>query len=928
MTIFRLPETHLMQDRTPERGQALRCAPEPVPFDAAGPRSEQVLHRPWKWGLAPSVPTRCLSPFPGQDRTPERGQALRCAPEPVPFQASGPGQQHGLHRSWKRGLALSVLARCLSPFSREGRRFKWDRQPWVAPWLTLIVLLCSGQVSSAQTQTPAQAAGAKARASDLLKSPPFDRITLIDNAVFEVEPISPRPLPPLDPKKKKTLADLDDRPKRGDPMVKKDVDEVDQFVIIHMMDGEIRDFKVKRGSIKSVEYFEDMVLAEGDKLVREGDFIRAFERYLLVKGRDPDWKGLDERVNRLLFDEGSAALIDDSARGLRLLADLHARQPDYPGLADRLASSFGKRIEKAFDAGEYLVARRLLKELDQAAPNHAEGRVARGRLFGRAKSLIDQAVKANPSDRVDRLSEASRIWPESEGLESAYREAFRAEPTLTVAVDGLAEPVGPFPTTPASDRLARLIYLPLLASDDEVSTRGEVAGQLLAGLQTVELGRGVKITLKPGAVWSDGSRPVTAIDVARSMADRALAASPGYNARWADLLERVAAVDDTHLDIKLTRPSMKIESWLLGPVGPAHASSDGWVSSVGQGRKPVGDGLYRWESSTDASILLHSIESEATGGSPKIKRVRELRYSNPTAAIDALLRSEVALLEHVPPELLPELLKLSESIKVGKFTTPSVHRIALDGRNPMLRNRKLRRALSMAIDRKTLLEEVVLRRPPDDLNTVSDGPFVKGSFVDAPDVQPLEYNPILAKGLVAAAKKELGGNPIKLTLQFPPSAEARAACPKLAEAFALIGVEVQLIERPGSDLENDLHAGRKFDLAYRASRPTQPLHDAGLLLLPGYDAPPLADALASAASPRILQLLIQLDRAPETTSAKTLAQDIDRESRDELPVLPLWQLEDHYAWRTLLKGPLESIEHLYDGIAKWEIEPWFEKDPS
>ena len=229
------------------------------------------------------------------------------------------------------------------------------------------------------------------------------------------------------------------------------------------------------------------------------------------------------------------------------------------------------------------------------------------------------------------------------------------------------------------------MYLPLMAGDDEASGRGETPGQLLAGLQSIELGRGLKITLKAGAVWSDGSRPVTAIDVARSLADRALSASPGYNARWADLLERVEVIDDTHLDVKLTRSSMKIESWLLGPVGPAHASADGWVSSLAQGRKPVGDGPYRWESSADSSTLLHSIAAEGTQGVPKIKRIRELRYPNPNVAIEALLRGDVALLEHIPAERVPDLLKLSETIKVGKFTTPSVHRIALDGRNPALR---------------------------------------------------------------------------------------------------------------------------------------------------------------------------------------------------------------------------------------------------
>ena len=64
----------------------------------------------------------------------------------------------------------------------------------------------------APTPAPAQTAASKARSNDLLKSPPFDRITLIDNAVFEVEPVSPRPLPPIDTKKKRNLDGSEIRP--------------------------------------------------------------------------------------------------------------------------------------------------------------------------------------------------------------------------------------------------------------------------------------------------------------------------------------------------------------------------------------------------------------------------------------------------------------------------------------------------------------------------------------------------------------------------------------------------------------------------------------------------------------------------------------------------------------------------------------------
>ena len=256
-----------------------------------------------------------------------------------------------------------------------------------------------------------------------------------------------------------------------------------------------------------------------------------------------------------------------------------------------------------------------------------------------------------------------------------------------------------------------------------------------------------------------------------------------------------------------------------------------------------------------------------------------------------------------------------------------VHVIALDGRNPALRSRALRRGLSYAVDRKGLLEENVLKSPVTDPNSVADGPFPKGSYADAPGVKPLEFQPWLARMLVAAARKEIGGGPIKLNFEYPAIPEVRTVVVKLAEAFRQAGLQIEPVEVPESTLEGQLRSGRRFDLAYRVCRCAEPIQDAGPLLCPGYDAPPEADALASAASPRILQLLLQLERAPDWPTARGLAIQIDRESRDELPVVPLWQLVDHYAWRDRLKGPAAVSSELYRGIETWEIAPWVAKDP-
>ncbi|MDR3634000.1 MAG: ABC transporter substrate-binding protein [Isosphaeraceae bacterium] len=797
------------------------------------------------------------------------------------------------------------------------------------------LILFTGQMAGSPGVATAQE---PAPAGDLLRSVPFDRITLTDGSVYYIEPVSPRPLPVYDPAKERAkskepemieITNGDDGPAKAKrkAVAAKAAEETPSELPIHLFEGEVRDFKVKRITIKRIEYFEDLLLAEGDRYVLARDYARAFECFLRVQSRNPNWTGLSAHVNRLLFAEGSAALLDgDGERGLRLLGELHARQPDFPGLADKLAASYGARIDRAFDLGLYRKGRTILHDLGQLAPSHEVVRNQRTRFIAKARSFSEESEKKSGPERLDALAAALRVWPELEGAGSRYADAFRAVPTLDVAVCDLPRTVGPWVRSPADERVTRLLFLPVLTSDDEESTQGPRPGQLAEGLDSADLGRRLVVRLKPGVPWSDRSRPVSAIDVARGLTDRAESTSPLYNARWADLLERVDAPDDQRVEIRLTRPFLKPAAWLLGPIGPAHAGFDGRVATVRQGRQLVGDGLFRWENTTADHDDLRSDSEGSSAATTKIKRIREVPLPSAKAAVGALIRGEVSLVEHVAPDRVAALAANPE-LKVGRYARPSLHGIALDGRNPALRNRTLRRGLSYAIDRKTLLDETLLRQPASGLNRTSDGPFPRGSYADAPDVKPLGYDPLLAKMLVAAAQKELGGQPIVLTFVYPALPEAQAIVPKLAEAFRLVGLEVSIEERPQSALEEELRAGKRFDLAYRAVRCDDPTMDAGPSICPGYDAPASAGTIGSVASPRILQLLLQLERAPEFPTAKGLALQIDRECRDELPVIPLWQLEDHYAWRTRLKGPAEVADHLYEGIATWEIEPWFARDP-
>ena len=155
---------------------------------------------------------------------------------------------------------------------------------------------------------------------------------------------------------------------------------------------------------------------------RMHDYTRAFECCLRVQTRNPGWHGLSDRVNNVLFAEGSKALIDgDGERGLRLLRELLGRKRDYPGLLEQIGEAYGKRIERALSA----------RALSAGKTRAARARGARRRSHpGEADARpLHQEGQLNESGRrsqrrqpneLDALAEALRIWPTLEGAESHF----------------------------------------------------------------------------------------------------------------------------------------------------------------------------------------------------------------------------------------------------------------------------------------------------------------------------------------------------------------------------------------------------------------------------------------------------------------------------------------------------------------------------
>ena len=228
-------------------------------------------------------------------------------------------------------------------------------------------------IAGVLTSFPASARRPRARsqpigASELLRSEPFDRLTLIDNTVLIIEPVSPRPLPVIDPRKERerrkqggqqdaaTLPiEVGGAERRRPTRTRRRTREGLDVVKIHLIQGgrnEVRDFQVKRSSLKKIEYFEDLLLDEVDRLIMAREFARAFECCLRVSRETRRGRAWTIASTECCSPRGGGPWwTATTSAGSDCFASSWAASAIIPGLLDQIAEAYGKRIERAAPDG-------------------------------------------------------------------------------------------------------------------------------------------------------------------------------------------------------------------------------------------------------------------------------------------------------------------------------------------------------------------------------------------------------------------------------------------------------------------------------------------------------------------------------------------------------------------------------------------------
>jgi peptide/nickel transport system substrate-binding protein len=337
--------------------------------------------------------------------------------------------------------------------------------------------------------------------------------------------------------------------------------------------------------------------------------------------------------------------------------------------------------------------------------------------------------------------------------------------------------------------------------------------------------------LNPRARWHDG-QPVRANDVRyswRLFTDPKVGASPSAE---------IANIDSVTLRDSLTpvvwykqrRPEAFYDFVYQVYIVPEHVfrgvppeqlrTSDLTRKGIGSGRFR----LARWDAGQRIELVA---DTGNYHGRAKLDRVIWSIVPDAGASLAQLLGGQADFLEFVPPDQV-HLFDSSKTVRAAPF--PSLQYAFLgfnlvDPKNPsrphqILGDVRVRRALSMALDRKGMLQNVFAG-----IGRASYGPFPRSiSFADTSLALP-QYDLNAAKALLDSAGwresspgavRARNGQPLRMSLMFPVSSRPRIAYSVLIqEQLRRAGVQVDL-EQLQANVMGEEQGKHKFDLALLA----------------------------------------------------------------------------------------------------------------
>ncbi len=456
-------------------------------------------------------------------------------------------------------------------------------------------------------------------------------------------------------------------------------------------------------------------------------------------------------------------------------------------------------------------------------------------------------------------------------------------------------------------------------------------------------GVAVTFTLHPKASWGDGT-PLTSKDVAFTIE---VGKHPKSGVASSELFRRVLKVeikDDKTFTLHVDRVTFDYNRWILD-ILPAHLESKAFAEPADYrsrtlfDREPANKGLYagpyRVTEVVPGSHIALAPNEHWWGQTPHFKRV-VVRVIENTAALEANLLS--GAVDYVAGELglsLEQVLAMEERLKdrfrfVYKAGLIYEHMdVNLD--HPILKDKRVRHALLLAIDRGKLSEQLFKGKQPVAHSNVNPLDWVAN-----PDTPKYGFDPERAKKLLAEAGwTEIRGGirynkaGERLTFAFMTTAgnRTRELIQQIIQSqWRQVGVDARILNQPARVFFGTTVTQRKFDgvalfawISAPESVPRTTLHSSFIPTAANNWSGQNTTGFKNAEADKLID---QIERELDREKRKALWYRLQVLYAEELPALPLFFRADGYVLPPWLEGVVPT-GHQYSSTL-W-IEQWHVK---
>jgi len=355
------------------------------------------------------------------------------------------------------------------------------------------------------------------------------------------------------------------------------------------------------------------------------------------------------------------------------------------------------------------------------------------------------------------------------------------------------------PTSGAAAAVKEVTYRTIYEGLTTLDATGAAVPLLATSWTMAPDARSYVFRLRPGVRFQDNV-PFDA-RIVRFTLMRAI--RPGSTNSMAERLAEIAGVDvidPLTVRIRLKQPDAGLPVLLAwGDCVMVSPGSAGQLATA-----PIGTGPFRYGSWRRGDRLTLVRNDAYWGAKPALRQIEYRFISDPAAAYAAMKTHSVDLFPDYPaPENLAQL-RSDPTLRVTTAPSEGEVVLALNNRAGPLRDVRVRRAISYALDRRAIIDGAMFGYGQP---IGSHFPPQNPDYVDLTGLYP--HDPAKARALLAAAGFPNG---FALTLKLPPPAYARRSGEIVAAELAAVGIRATILPVEWPQWLDEVYARHAFDM--------------------------------------------------------------------------------------------------------------------